>query len=182
MEHKSILDKHIETLRNKKMISLPDLIKLNQFNKKQNNINVGEYITFQYKHTNNKNIFNKLPFILITNYSQHHVSGINLLHLNYPLRTNLFNFIEKNDDVKQLHHHLNMLSKTHYAPYFQSFSFKNFESHVLSFTKEYHDILHKLPIVPVNTSININKTNPTNNGNTTKGTVPYVNSTTTRAV
>ena len=45
-------------------------------------------------------------------------------------------------------------------PYFQSFSFKNFGSHIMSFDKEHHELLSKLPLVPVNNSIDIKHKQP----------------------
>lgn len=147
MEQKSSLDRHIENISNKKIISFSDLIKLNNYNKKSHELSVGKYVTFQYNHPNNKNIFNKLPFLLVTDYSPYHVTGINMLNLNLPLRANIFNIIEKNNDIKLLHHHLIHVSKTHYLPFVQSYSFKNFQSHMLTFTKEHHNIIGKLPFI-----------------------------------
>ena len=158
MIQKSTLEKHIDTLNKKKLISLPDLIKLNNYNKSANKLEIGKYATFQYNHRDKKNVFNSLPFILVTNYSPYHVSGINLLHLNIPLRAKLFDVVEKNNDVNLLHHHLHHLSNTHYLPYFQTFSFKQFTSHILTFDKEHHSLLNKLPIVPIlNNTVTDNK-------------------------
>ncbi len=160
MEHKTPLERHIDSMKQKQLISFGDLVKLNNFSNTKNELNVGSYITFQYNHKDNKNVFNKVPFILVTNYSPYHVSGINLLHLNIPLRARLFDVVGKSTNLKHLHHELHTLSSTHYMPYFQSFSFKNFGSHIMSFDKEHHELLAKLPLVPVNNSIDIKHKQP----------------------
>lgn len=160
MQQKTALERHIDTLNKKKIISFPDLVKLNNYNKTNNELGIGKYITFQYNHSDKKSIFNKIPFIIVTNYSQHHVTGINLLHLNIPVRTRLFDIVEKNNDINILQHQLQHIANTHLSPYTQSFSFKKFQSHILTFNKEHHNLLSKLPFVPKDISKDIKKIEP----------------------